>query len=278
MKKNNLLCFLICFVVVSTSFIVSSCSNNTQNVENSIALKGPNIEVDYSMEELKKLEIFEGLYSTINNWPTEKIYAARGITIESILKDAKLYDDAKLVTIVSRDGYKVSLTRKQILDKPQYYYVDGKEVEEVKSIIAFEYKEDSLDLNEVEKNKPCFIFGQTNNNEHTNPVFIEDVSEIIVSFDEPEKLSNVFTFPSVGNIDKDEKVKLQHKDFGLVKIYYTLDGTDPTVLSTMYNPSTYQPELNVPITIIEDTVIKAFASGYGKGDSDIVTFEFKINQ
>jgi hypothetical protein len=55
------------------------------------------------------------------------------------------------------------------------------------------------------------------------------------------------TFPTEGRIAAGESVKLQHKFSGLVKLHYTLDGTDPTELSPMYNPSTYQPELNLPI-------------------------------
>jgi len=293
MKINSLLCKLICFIVVSTCFIATSCTNfknNDENDKNNVAentqasdcivLTAPGVELDYTLDELIKLEDsqFEGLYSTINNWPTAKTYAARGITIEGLLKSAGLYDKAQIITIVSRDGYKQSFTRNQMLDAKQYYYVDNKEVDIVKSILAYEYKEDSTNLEEVNENKLCFVIGQTNYNEHTNPVFIEDVVEIKVSFDKPEKWDNVFTFPAEGGIDMGEKIKLQHKDYGLVKIYYTLDGTDPTTLSSMYNPSTYQPELNAPIEITENTVIKAFAVGYGKEDSDIVTFKFEINQ
>ena len=81
-------------------------------------------------------------------------------------------------------------------------------------------------------------------------------------------------FPLPGSIAAGETVKLQHPDYGMVKLHYTLDGSEPTLLSTMYNPSTYQPELNRPIPISEPTVIKVLVSGYGKEDSEIATFEF----
>jgi hypothetical protein len=42
----------------------------------------------------------------------------------------------------------------------------------------------------------------------------------------------------------------------------------------MYNISTYQPELNVPIPITEPTVIKVLVRGYGMNDSEIAVFEF----
>ena len=75
-----------------------------------------------------------------------------------------------------------------------------------------------------------------------------------------------------------ETVKLQHPSFGLVKLHYTLDGTEPTELSPMYNPSTYRPELNVPIPITEDTVIKVIAVGYGKRNSPVAAYTFTVPQ
>ena len=72
-------------------------------------------------------------------------------------------------------------------------------------------------------------------------------------------------------------MKLQHPYFGLVKLHYTLDGSDPTHMSPMYNPSTYQLELNIPIPITAPTVIKVLATGYGKNDSEIAVFEFETN-
>ena len=59
-------------------------------------------------------------------------------------------------------------------------------------------------------------------------------------------------------------------------MYYTTDGTDPTPYSTMYNPSTYQPEVNVPITVTEDVTIRVLVRGYGKNDSDISELTFSV--
>lgn len=59
-------------------------------------------------------------------------------------------------------------------------------------------------------------------------------------------------------------------------MFYTIDGTDPKSNGKLYNPSTYQPELNKPIPIEDDTIIKGFAKGFGKYDSDIAAFEYKV--
>ncbi len=69
------------------------------------------------------------------------------------------------------------------------------------------------------------------------------------------------------------------------KVYYTLDGSDPTPESPMYNWVASRwwnnrkdelDEINKPIEINEDTIIKAVTIGNGKLNSDIVTFEYKV--
>ncbi|MBR0375808.1 MAG: chitobiase/beta-hexosaminidase C-terminal domain-containing protein, partial [Firmicutes bacterium] len=62
------------------------------------------------------------------------------------------------------------------------------------------------------------------------------------------------------------------------KIYYTLDGSEPDVYSAMYNPSTYQPELNTPIEVTGDMTVRAFASGYGRADSPVAEFRIEVEE
>jgi len=224
---------------------------------------------------------FEHVYSTINNWPTARFYAARGITVRSILKAAGVLDSAQVITFSSSDSYKVSFTREQLLDLTRYYYPQVKEgladsAEPVEPIVAYEYKEGSGDMGAVVTDVPCMIIGQSNPLDHTNPAFVINISEIIVSNQEAEVWEPATTFPKAGKIASGELVKLQHKSLGLVKLHYTLDGTEPTELSPMYNISTYQPELNVPLSITKDTVIKVLVTGYGKKNSGIHSFKFDV--
>ncbi|MDR0468786.1 MAG: chitobiase/beta-hexosaminidase C-terminal domain-containing protein [Peptococcaceae bacterium] len=222
---------------------------------------------------------FAHAYSTINNWPTSRFYAADGYDAASVLALAGLYDTAQTITFRGVDGYEISLTREQIFS-PQYNYPhageDGDGAEPVFALIAWRWREGSDDMASIRADKPCFIIGQSNPFEHTNSAFVESVSEIIVSDAPCEQWLAATIFPMPGAIAAGEKVKLQHPDFGLVKIHYTLDGNEPTPLSPMYNPSTYQPELNVPIPVNETTVIKAIVCGYGKSDSEIAEFMFTI--
>ena len=223
---------------------------------------------------------FSHVYSTINNWPTPRFYAADGYIIADILAAAGLYETAQTVTFRANDGYEASLTREQLFE-PQHYYPHVGENDEgaaqVYPIIAYRWRKGTDDLDTIRDENPCLIIGQRNPFEHTNPVFVENLSEIIVSDAPCEAWPAASTFPPPGIIANGETVKLQHSSYGLVKLHYTLDGSDPTPLSAMYNPSTYQPELNVPIPITEPTLIKVLVRGFGKTDSEIAEFEFIPN-
>jgi len=250
-----------------------------------ITVKGDGIdgEQKFTFGQLASLPRsgFQHVYSTINNWPTSRVFAAKGIAVRGILKAAGVLDTVRVITFRSPDSYEVRFTREQLLDLPRYYYPKVKEgsadlAESVEPIIAYEYKEGSGDMQAAVPDAPCLIIGQSNPLEHTNPAFVVNISEIIVSDKEAETWEPATTFPKEGKIASGELVKLQHKSFGLVKLHYTLDGTDPTELSPMYNVSTYQPELNVPIPITKDTVIKVLVAGYGKKNSEIKSFTFDV--
>ena len=80
----------------------------------------------FSESELSRLPnenagAFAHAYSTINNWPTSRFYAADGYSVESILLAAGVLEAAQTVTFRAEDGYEVSLTREQLLN-PQYFF------------------------------------------------------------------------------------------------------------------------------------------------------------
>ena len=220
---------------------------------------------------------FTFIYSTINNWPATRFYAATGHSVAFLLAEAGVLETAQTVTFRAADGYEAGLTRDQLFSE-QFYFPNAGEggagAAPVVPIVAVLWCEGTDDTSDIREGKPVFLFGQRNPFEHTNPAFVVGVTEIVVDDSPCESWDAPGTFPQPGQIGEGDMVKLQHPYFGLVKLHYTLDGSDPTLLSPMYNPSTYQLELNRPITITEPTTIKAFASGYGKNDSEIATFEF----
>ena len=217
------------------------------------------------------------IISTVNNWPAARFYVAEGYGISSILQAADVYETIQSMTIRAADGYEVSLTRDQLFSN-QYYYPNVNENDEnavpVEPMIAYHWREGTNDINAIREDKPVFIVGQRTPYEHTNPAFVVGVAEIVVDFDACEHWQAADTFPQPGPVEPGETVKLQHPCYGLVKIFYTLDGSEPSMFSALYNPSTYQTELNKPIPITEPTTIKVLVTGYGRNDSEIAVFEF----
>ena len=225
---------------------------------------------------------FSHVYSTVNNWPAARFYAADGYSVASVLAEAGLYDRAQTILFRSEDDYEVGLTREQLFS-PQFYFpnvnIDAEGAEPVYPIIAWRWREGSDDLGDARADGgACLIIGQQNPFEQTNPAFVEKLSEIVVSEDPCEAWPPPTTFPAPGPIAAGDADKLQHPSIGLVKLYYTINGDDPTMLSDLYNPSTFRLELNVPIEITGPTTIKAFARGYGKADSEIAVFKFELTE
>jgi hypothetical protein len=225
--------------------------------------------------------VFEHVYSTINNWPTPRFYAGRGVRVAAALEAAGVLDTARLITFRSYDSYEITLTRRQLLEDAQYCFPfvaegGGEGAQRVEPILAYEFKEGSDDLGKAAQDNLCLIIGQRNHLEHTNPAFVEDLKEIVVSAEAPGRWADAAIFPASGRIAAGESIKLQHPDFGLVKMHYTLDGTNPTELSAMYNPSTYQPELNKPIVFAEGATLKVLVVGFGREDSAIAVFDIEV--
>ena len=118
------------------------------DVQTAITVKGDGIdgEITFTLEQLKAMPDanFEHIYSTINNWPSAKTYAARGVKLKSILQQTDVLETAQVITVRSPDSYEVSFTREQLLDAPQYYFPnaqlgDATGAQQVEPILAYEY-------------------------------------------------------------------------------------------------------------------------------------------
>ena len=250
-----------------------------------ITVRGDGVEGEqtYTLAELAALPEarFAAVYSVINNWPTVTSYAAEGVKIASILELCGVLDTAQTVTIGSEDGYRASFTRQQLLESTQFSYPNcgenGEGAEPVYPIIAYNWKQGGADLADVRPDAPCLVLGQTDWLQHNNPVFVEGVTYIEVS-DESEQWPPPFLWPEQAVYHRGDRIKLQHDAYSNVKIYYTLDGSEPDVYSAMYNPSTYQPELNEPIEVTGDMTVRAFAAGYGKADSEVAEFPIEVEE
>lgn len=288
-KKFFLLGFLMIFFIL----MFSACEENPGPAEGNknginekpIVFTGNGLKQERQMSLLEMQNLpdarVEQVYSIINNWPSKKKFAAKGVKLRTVLEAAGIKDEARLITIKGQDGYECSFTREQLLETTRYYFPGIMEGDPagaiiVEPIIACEYIENSDDLTEAREDSLCFILPQAHIDEQTQQVFVKDINEINVSVDEPGQWSMATIFPEQSRIAQGDTVKLQHKDLGRVKMYYTLDGSIPDENSRLYNPSTYQPELNKAIVIEKDSCIKVLVKGFGKYDSGIAEFHVQI--
>lgn len=244
----------------------------------SLTIKGDGVsrEITFSRAELERMSpgITQNTYSAVNNFPTRKVLYRKGVDLFYLLEKAGVKDNAQLLTFISSDGYTRSFTLQELKQERYYFGTDGRRTS-VPTIIAFADSSKGYDtMTDLEL---TLTMGQRVKDEQNNPWFVKYLQTIEVSTAAPEQWPQV-TFTRT-DVPEGIAVKCQHPNFDLVKIYYTLDGSQPTLNSTLYNVSAsyYQPELNKPIIITGNTVIKAIAIGAGKRDSLVTTVNVTID-
>jgi len=261
----------------------------------------------FTPEELKGLQKDEYYtYSTISTWPTKSWYIGEGPTLVDLLEDLEMPDGLRLediqqIKFTAEDGFTLTFTKKELLEDTRYYFPGLKENDEHSGYIPGSLEEaievpvvlallsidsdDPDDLEGKDKNAPHLLFGQRWITEQTNQAFVKTISEIDLLTAAPGKWDNPTVTPEPGTVPSGTKVRLSCQYNDADKVYYTTDGSDPTYKSQMYNwvasrwwnnRKNELDEINKPIEITENTVIKAKTIGLGREDSDIVTFEYKI--
>jgi hypothetical protein len=238
---------------------------------------GVNQEMVFTRAQLEAMttEITRSVYSAANNFPTDKVMYRQGIPLLYLLRQAGLKDNAQQLTFTSSDGYARTFTCKELLqDQRCYFAPDGSRIK-VPAIIA--WADSSKGFDSMSDTDLVLTMGQRVKGEQNNPWFVKCLSTIEVSTTPPEQWPKV-TFTSSSGPDG-ITVKLNHSNFDAVKIYYTLDGSNPTIYSHLYNVSAsyYQPELNQPVVIKKNTEIRAIAIGAGKNDSETTAAVFNVS-
>lgn len=260
---------------------------------------GVTTEVEFTLSQLEKMQQYRQKYSTINTFPTKKFYLAEGVRLNTLLQKAGIKDEARLITFKAKDGFTKKLTREQ-LDAVRYYYPGLKEnheyfgyipgstagAKEVAMMLALKSVEGSDNPSHMSSHEaPLLVMGQEWITEQTNEVFVKNVRTITVSTDMPDKWENPAADRESGIVPEGTKVALSTSNMNEDSIHYTTDGTNPTIKSPIYNwvkkrwwrsRSDELAQINKPIKITSDIIIKAITIGPGKEDSDIVTFDYKI--
>lgn len=253
-----------------------------------------------TLEQLQAMEHYQHLYSVTNTWPTKKWYVAEGVKLRTLFDLAGLKEDATLVKFLSNDGFEVTLTVQELLNDKRYYYPylmdnhpsDGSipgspaDAKDVEPILALRSAEDNKDPDAMnDRDSLLLVLGQRVVSEQTNPLFLKYVNRIEVLTTPPQKWDSPRADTDEGEVPAGALIRLSTKRNDMDKIYYTTDGSTPTLNSPMFNASAGRwwplrddlDIVNKPIEINEDTVIKAMTIGPGKLNSEVVTFTYKAD-
>ncbi len=255
--------------------------------------------------DLETMDQEEQIFSTNNTWPTKKWYVGEGPTLMDILDAAGgLTQDATLIKFTATDNFNITLTKEELLDATRYYYPGLKEnhpyygeiagstddAEEVVPIIALQ-SANSDDFEDMTASQaPHLLFGQRYVTEQTNNLFAKWINKIEVFTTTPQTWADPTASISSGTIiTSGTEVTLSATYNDADKVYYTTDGSTPSIASDMYNWIAYRwwtsrsdvlDEINHPIeitgTVGQSKTIKALVIGPGKYDSSIATFTYTI--
>ncbi|MCL2747262.1 MAG: S-layer homology domain-containing protein, partial [Oscillospiraceae bacterium] len=254
-----------------TALLNSSAVEKDEEAALTIRGDGVANETSFSRANLENMAASAGVYaySVTNNFPTDRVEYAAGAPLADLLAQAGLKETAQLVTVIASDGYRRNFTVAELIEAPRYYFPASGEKSPVPTILAVESggAPNSLAADDLR-----LVMGQRARGEQNNPWLVKSVIAIEVSCSQPDQWPEV-TFEVIEG-DAGAVVALGHANLNSVKIYYTTDGSDPTVESAMYNVSgsQYQPELNAPLTLSPGTEVRARAIGPGRRDSAVSSF------
>lgn len=250
-------------------------------------------EVEFTMVDLQTLPQETYTYSGYNHWPSLRVFKdLTGPSLKSILAVAGLKDEATLLSFRPAGGKyaRMDFTRAQLLDEQRYYFPDGEnpgdcvEWPPLRSEKGKVPVETIIALNDS-NGRVCF--GQRAPNEPTGGdcVMIQDMLKggvIEVTTAPLQQWAAPSADPVPGTVAPGTRVNLIKPD-GIadnVMVYYTLDGSEPTYGSYIFNISypSFRPEMNKPVPVNGDVIIKARTIGFGKLDSEVKTFQYNTSE
>lgn len=260
---------------------------------------------EYSFADLQDLWQAQGRrpykYSGYNTYASYKTLAddkeqsAQGPTVLGILEDSGV-DTSELtendsIKFVASDGRVCRLTYGQLTEE-RYYFPSGStgtakgskgnDASRAGAVLVPAI----VDLAHTKKSSSLRI-GQVAPNEQTWPAhnhYMTDINGgkiIILRNDTSQEPATLTASPKSGATVVPNQIIDINGGSHYIKIYYSVDGTVPTLDSDIYNYKTYtDPAVNrliaVPNRIGGSFVVKCFKQRYGYFNSKVQTFTYKI--
>jgi hypothetical protein len=181
--------------------------------------------------------------------------------------------------LIAADGYHATITYNQMMETRYVYAnhsINGSDgASAVEPVIAWEWGEDGSARPENLR----FFIGQRGPMDVNTLAFVRHLNQIEVLVAPPGQWDAPgASIPGDSEVPFGTNLYLQHEFMDSIRIYYTLDGSDPDFNSLVYNRSTsfFQPHLIAPIFLTESVTVKAFAAGFGRDPSPVVTLSFIV--
>ena len=238
-------------------------------------------ETTWTLDQLKDLTegYREVVYSTTNSWPSFGHTTAHGVSLRHLMRQAGMIGSPGSFKLISSDGYNITVTYDQIFGTRYAYSTHGSGgssgARAVEPVLSWSWGDDGRVM--AENLRP--FFGQRGPMEVNTSAFVKDLIRIEVSTASP----GVWAAPGVSvasgsNVEFGTELYFLHDSMDNLTIYYTTDGSEPDYTSRVFNRSAsyFQPQLNTPVFLAEDVIIKAFAAGIGRLPSPVVTFSYTV--
>lgn len=203
-NPKRIVAFLAVFALLfSFLFIVSPGIAAAAGVQStSLTVKVNDKEVaNYALADLQQMTQTQKAYTSVNRGPSPVFTAAEGIMLKDLLAGLSIETGSiESFKFIATDGYTTTITKKDLLDIPRYYYPNIKTCwgeypefkpgaeegkEEVEPILALKsYQDKSGDGPQFDKMDDTdairLCFGQKTIDEQTNSQFAKYVTEIQV--------------------------------------------------------------------------------------------------
>jgi len=242
---------------------------------------GVSVETTWTLGQLQALRdgYKEYTYSTTNNWPAFGHSTAHGVSLRYLLNRAGMQSGAAGFRLIASDGYNVTVTYNQVFGTRHTYSSHSASgssgASAVEPIISWEWGDDGR----VRADRLRSFFGQAGPRDVNTLAFVRQINQIeVLTASLGAWAAPGASVPDGATVTGGSVVSLTHDNMDNIKIYYTLDGSEPSYSSAVYNPSTsnFQPHLTMPLLVTQDVTIKAFAGGLGRADSPVVSFSYKV--
>lgn len=223
----------------------------------------------------------EYIFSTTNNWPNFGHMTARGVSLPYLLQQAYMTNNSESFILTSTDGYRAVITLDQMYGA-RYAYADHSRdgsdgASRVEPVVAWEWGEDG----KVRPDDLRFFIGQCGPMEVNTSTFVMGINKIEVLTSSCGRWDIPAADISDGSVVPfGTELHLLHDDMDSVRIYYTLDGSEPDYNSSVYNGSTtfFQPHLIAPVFLAKSVTVRAFAAGIGRDPSPVVTLTYTVEE